>query len=142
MLFKTTEVNIQLMKMLQKRAERSAFCHLGESVHILREALSSIAELTVRTRNVSMRVVDIAGKQHAGMHLTPIAPHLLAVLSASVEVGHLVRAKHIVHVLRQFGFEWRHHAELLANEDFSEQLMRTCEHHRLLLEVLDMRTLC
>ena len=99
MLFKTTEVNIQLMKMLQKRAEGSAFCHLGESVHILREAFAAIAKLTIRPGNIGMRVVDITREKHTRMHLAPVAPHLLAVLSASVEVGNFVRTKHIVHVL-------------------------------------------
>ena len=141
MLFKTTEVNIQLMKMLQKRAERSAFCHLGESVHILREAFAAIAKLTIRPGNIGMRVVDITREKHTRMYLTPVTTHLLAVLSASIEVGHLVRAKHIVHVLRQFGFEWRHHAELLAHKNSGQQLMCSREHHCLLLEVLDVGTL-
>ena len=54
-----TEMHIQLVKMLQKRSERRALRHLGEGVHILWEALATIAVLAIRTRHVGVRVVDI-----------------------------------------------------------------------------------
>ena len=60
MLFKSTEMNIQFMQVLNKRTERSACGHLCESIHILREALATIAELAIWTRNIGMRVVDVA----------------------------------------------------------------------------------
>ena len=60
MLFKSTEVNVQFMQVLKERSERSSLGHLCESIHILREALATIAELAIRTRNISMCVVNVA----------------------------------------------------------------------------------
>ena len=45
MLFKSTEMYIQFMQMLKKRTERSACGHLCKSIHVLREALTTITEL-------------------------------------------------------------------------------------------------
>ena len=59
MLFKSTEMNIQLMKMLQKGSKGCALCHLSQSIDILREAFDTITVLTLWTRNVGMGVVDI-----------------------------------------------------------------------------------
>ena len=129
------------MQMLQQRSERRAFCHLGESVDILREALATVAELAIGTRDVGVGVVDVAGEEDAGVYLAPVGSHLLAVLAAGVEVGHLVGSEHIVHILGQLGFKRGHHGELLANENLGEQLVCTGEDHCLLLEVLDMCTL-
>ena len=81
MLLHPTEMHIQLMQMLQQRAERRAFRHLGKGVHVFWEALAAIAELAVRTRDIGMRVVDITRKQNARMHLAPVGTHLLAVLA-------------------------------------------------------------
>ena len=64
MLLNPTEMNIQLMQMLQKRSERRTLGHLGKGVHILGEALAAIAKLAIGTRDISMRVVDIARKEH------------------------------------------------------------------------------
>ena len=60
MLFKSAEMNIQFMQVFKKSTERSACGHLCESIHILREALATIAELAIRTRNISMCVVNVA----------------------------------------------------------------------------------
>ena len=136
-----TEMHIQLMQMLQKRSKRRSLGHLGKGIHILWEALTAIAVLAVGTRDIGVRVVDIARKQHARMHLAPVGTHLLAVFAASVEIGDLVSTKHVVHVLGQLGLQRGHHGELLADKDLGEQLMRTGEHHGLLLEVLDEGTL-
>ena len=60
MLLKTSEVYIELVQRLKESSERSASGHLGEGVDILREALATIAELAVRTWDISMGVVDVA----------------------------------------------------------------------------------
>ena len=141
MFLKSTEVNIQLMEWLKESAERSACGHLGEGVDILREALATIAELAVRTRDVSVGVVDVAGEEHASVYLAPVASHLLAVLTASIEVGYLVGSEDVVHVLGELGFEWTHDGELLAHEDLGEEVLCAGEDHGLLLEVLDVGAL-
>ena len=56
----TTEMNIQFMKRCKESSERSALGHLSEGIHILWEALATITEATIRSRNVSMRVIDVA----------------------------------------------------------------------------------
>ena len=103
MLLYSPEMHIQLMQVLQKGAEGRALGHLGESIDILGEALATIAELAIRTRNVSVGVVDIAREQHTGMYLAPIGSHLFAVLAAGIEIGHLIGSKDIVHILGQLG---------------------------------------
>ena len=60
MLLKTSKMNVQFMQWLKQTAKRSASGHLGEGVDILREALATIAELAVRTWDISMGVVDVA----------------------------------------------------------------------------------
>ena len=67
--------------------------------------------------------------------------HLLAVLTASVEVGYFVGSEDIVHVLGELGFEGSHDGELLAHEDAGEEVLCSGEDHGLLLEVLDVGTL-
>lgn len=140
MLLVSTEVNIKLMERLKESAERSAFCYHGESVDIFREALATIAELPVRTRDIGVGVVDVARKEHAGVYLAPVATHLLAILTASVEVGHLVCAKDIVHVLGELSLEWCHDSELLAHENLCKEVLCSCEDHDLFLEVFDVGT--
>ena len=76
------------------------------------------------------------------MYLAPVGSHLLAILAAGVEVSHLISSEHVVHVLGEFGLKRGHDGELLADEDLGEQLVCTGKDHRLLLEVLDMGTLC
>lgn len=93
------------MQRFKQLAERSACGHHGEGVDILREALAAIAELAIRTRNIGVGVVDVARKEHAGVYLTPVASHLLAVLTAGIEVGYLVGTEDVVHVLGEFGFK-------------------------------------
>ena len=141
MLLKSSEVHIQFMQMLKESAKRCALGHHGEGINILREALAAIAELAIRTRNVGVGVVDVAREEHAGVYLAPVASHLLAVLTASVEVGHLVGSEDVVHVLSEFSFEWSHDGELLAHEDLGEEVLCSGEDHGLLLEVLDVGTL-
>ena len=60
MLLKSTEMDVEFMKGFKQLAERSACGHHGEGVDILREALATIAELAIWTRNIGMRVVDVA----------------------------------------------------------------------------------
>lgn len=105
MLLKSTEMHIQLVQWLKESAKRNASAHLGEGVDILREALATIAELTVRTGDIGVGVVDVAGEEHAGVYLAPVASHLLAVLAAGIEVGDLVGSEDVVHVLGELGLE-------------------------------------
>ena len=141
MLLKATEMNIQLMQMLQKGSKGCARSHLGKSIDILGEALSTIAKLAVRTGDVGVGVVDIAGQQHAGMYLAPVSTHLLTVLAAGVEVGHLIGSKDIVHILGQLCLQRGHHSKLLTYENLGEQVLCSSEDHRLLAEVLQEGTL-
>ena len=75
------------------------------------------------------------------MYLAPVATHLLAVLTASVEVSYLVGSEDVVHVLSKLGFEGSHNGELLAHEDLGEEVLCSGEDHGLLLEVLDVGAL-
>lgn len=141
MLLHPTEMNIQLMKVLQQGSKGCTLCHFCKGIHILGEALAAVTILAVRTWNVGMGIVYITREQYTCMHLAPVGAHLLAVLAAGVEVGNLVGAEHIMHVLCELGLERRHHRELLAHEYLGEQLVRAREDHGLLLEVLDMGAL-
>ena len=135
MLLHPPEMDIELMEMLQECSERGAFGHLGECIDILGETFATIAELAVGAGDVGMGVVDITGEKDPGMDFAPIGTHLLAVFATGVEVGDLIGAEHIVHVLGQFCLQRGHDGELLAHENPGEQLMGTGEHHRLLPEV-------
>ena len=75
------------------------------------------------------------------MNLRPVAAHLLDILLRRIEVGYFIGPEHIVDVLGKFGLEWRHHSELLTGKYLYEKINRACEHHRLLLEVFDVRPL-
>ena len=141
MLLHPTEMDVELVEVLKQGAEGGAFSHLGESIDILWKALAAIAVLAIRTRNVSMGIIDITRKQHASMHLAPVGSHLLAVFAASVEISHFISAKHIVHILGEFGLEGCHHGELLANENLGEQIVCAGKDHGLLLEILNVRAL-
>ena len=131
-------MNIQFMKVLKERSERCSLGHLSKCIHILREALATIAELAIRTRDIGVGVVDVAGEEHAGVYLAPVATHLLAVLAAGVEVGDFVGSEDVVHVLGELGFEGGHDGELLAHEDLGEEVLGSGEDHGLFLEVLDV----
>ena len=137
MLLHTPEMHIQLVQVLQQGSKRRALGHLGEGVDVLGEALATVAELTVGAGDVGMGVVDVAGEEDAGVHLAPVGSHLLAVLAAGIEVGHLIGSEHIVHILGQLGLQRGHHGELLAHEDLGEQFVCSSEHHSLLAEVLE-----
>lgn len=141
MLLKSSEVHIQLMEVLKESTQRCALGHHGEGVDILREALATITELAVRTWDIGVGVVDVARKEHTGVYLAPVATHLLAVLTASVEVSYLVGSEDVVHVLSKLGFEGSHNGELLAHEDLGEEVLCSGEDHGLLLEVLDVGAL-
>ena len=125
------------MQMLQQGSKRCSLRHLGKGVDILGEALATITELTIWPRDVGVGVVDIAGQQHAGVHLAPVSAHLLAILATGVEVGDLVSTKDIVHILGEFCLQRGHHGELLTHKNLGEQILCTGENHRLLTEVLD-----
>ena len=100
-LLNATEMHIQLMQMFQQGAQGRALGHLGKGIDILGEALAAIAVLAVGTGDVGVRVVDVAGQQHAGVHLAPIGSHLLTILAAGVEVGDFIGTKDIMHILGQ-----------------------------------------
>ena len=102
MLLHPTEMDIQLVQVFQQGSKGCSLSHLGKGVDILGEAFAAISELAVRTRDVGMGVVDVAGEKNAGVDLTPVGSHLLAILAAGVEVGYLISAKDIVHVLGEF----------------------------------------
>ena len=72
------------------------------------------------------------------MYFAPVCTHLFTVFAAGVEVGDLIGAEHIVHVLGQLRLQRGHHGELLANKNLSKQLMRSGKDHGLLLEILNM----
>jgi len=135
MLFYPTEMHIQFVQVLQQGTKWRALGHLGEGVDILGEALATVAELAVGTGDVGVGVVDITGEEDAGVHLAPVGSHLLAVLAAGVEVGHLVGSEHVMHILGQLGLQRGHHGELLAHEDFGEKFLCSSEYHCLLAEV-------
>ena len=139
MFFDAPEVDVEVVEWGEERAERGTLRHLREGVDILWEALAAVAALTVGSGHVGMHVVNVARKQHARVDLRPVAAHLLDILLRRVEVCDLVRAEHIVDVLRELGLERGHHRELLAREHLDQEIDRTREHHRLLLEVLDVR---
>ena len=84
-----------------------------------------------------MGVVDVAGKKDTCMHLAPVSPHLLAVLTAGIEVGDLIGSKDIVHVLGEFCLQRGHHGEFLTHENLGKQVLCAGEDHGLLAEVLD-----
>ena len=141
MLFYATEMDIQFMEVLQECSKRCTLSHLSKGIDILGEALAAIAELTIGTGDIGVGVVDIAGQEHAGMDLAPVTAHLLAVLAAGIEIGDLIGAEDIVHILGQLCFQRGHDGELLADEDLGEQVVGSSEDHGLLLEVLDMGAL-
>ena len=97
-LLDAAEMNVQLVEMLQQRAERSALRHLGKRVHILRETLTAVSELTIRTRNIRVRVIDVTRQKNTGVNLSPVCAHLLAIFAARIEIRYFIRAEHIVHV--------------------------------------------
>ena len=136
-LFKSPEMHIQLVQVFQQGAEGRTLCHLGKGIDILGEALATVAELAVRTGDVGVGVVDVAGQQHAGVHLAPVGSHLLAILAAGVEVGDLVGTKDIVHILGQLSLQRGHHGELFTHENLGEQVLCAGEDHGLLAEVLE-----
>ena len=141
MFLDAAEVDIELVEGCEEGAEGCAFSHLGEGIDILGEALAAIAELTIGTGDIGVGVVDIAGQEHAGMDLAPVATHLLAVLAAGIEIGDLIGAEDVVHILGELCLQGGHDGELLADEDLGEQVVGSGEDHGLLLEVLDMGAL-
>ena len=113
-------MHIQFVQVLQQGSKRRTLGHLGKGINILWEALTTVAELSVRARDVGVGVIDVAGEEDAGMNLAPVSSHLLTVLTAGVEVGHLVGTKHIVHVLGEFCLQGSHNSELLAHKDLGK----------------------
>lgn len=55
-----TEMHIQLVEMLQKSSQRCSFGHLSKGVDILWEAFAAISELSVRTWDIGVHIIDIA----------------------------------------------------------------------------------
>lgn len=105
MLFEAAEVDVELVERGEELAEGRSFGEFGEGVDILRETLTTVAELAVGTGDVGVGVVDVAGEEAAGVDLRPVGAHLLAVFADGIEVGHLVGTEDIVRVLRDLGFK-------------------------------------
>ena len=130
-------MHIQLVQVFQQSPKWRTFCHLSKSIDIFGETFTAITELAVRTGDIGVGVVDIAGQQHAGMYLAPVCSHLLAILAAGIEVGNLIGSKDIVHILGEFCLQRGHHGEFLTHENLGEQVLCSGEDHGLLAEVLD-----
>ena len=60
MLLHPTEMDVQLVEVLQQRSKGCALGHLGEGIDILGEALAAITELTIGAGDVGVGVIDIA----------------------------------------------------------------------------------
>lgn len=60
MFFNSSKVHVQLMQVLKQGSKRRSFGHLGEGVHILGEALATVAQLAVGAGHVGVGIVDIA----------------------------------------------------------------------------------
>ena len=60
MFFGAAEVDVEFVEVLKEDAEGGAFGHLGEGVHILGEALATIAILAIGAGDIGVGVVDIA----------------------------------------------------------------------------------
>ena len=58
MFFYPTEMHIQFVQVLEQCTERSTLCHLGKGVDILGEALATITELAVRSRDVVFELIS------------------------------------------------------------------------------------
>ena len=59
MLLYPTEMDIQLMQVLQQCSQGCTLGHLGKGVDILGETLATVTELTVGTGDIGMGVIDI-----------------------------------------------------------------------------------
>ena len=141
MLLKPTEVDIQFMQMLKKGTERCAFSHLCKGIDVFREALATITELSIRSWNIGVHIIDVTGEKDTRMYFSPIGTHLLTIFTAGVEVCNLVGSEDVVHVLSEFGLKRGHNRKLLAHEDLGEEFVCSSEDHSLFLEVLNMRAL-
>lgn len=146
MLFKSTEVDIEVVERGEEFAEGTVFSELREGVDIFRETLAAVAAFAVGTGDVGVGVVDVTGEKAARVNLRPVRAHLLAVLLHGVEVRHLVRAEDVVRILRDLRLKGGHHREPLAGEDPRQERQRRRvaldgEDHRLPAEVLDVRAL-
>ena len=62
MLLHPTEMDIQLVQVLQQGSKGRALGHLGKGIDILGEALATKTELTIGTGDVGGGVVDVAGE--------------------------------------------------------------------------------
>lgn len=60
MLFKSTEVDIEVVERGEEFAEGTVFSELREGVDIFRKALAAVAALAVRPWNMGVHVVNIA----------------------------------------------------------------------------------
>ena len=117
MLLHPTEMDIQLVQVLQQGAKGRALGHLSKGIDILGEALAAITELAVRTGDIGVGVVDVAGEEDAGVYLAPVCTHLFAVLTTSVKIGYLISTKHVVHILGELSLQGGHDGKLLANKN-------------------------
>ena len=138
MFLDSTEMNIEFVEMFEKSSQWRAFGHFCKSIHVLREALATIAKLAIWTRYVGVSFADVARKENACVHLTPVGSHLLAIFAAGVEISDLVGAKHVVHIFCKLGLKRSHDGKLLTHENLAKKLVRTSEHHGLTVEIFDI----
>ena len=59
MLLEASEMNIEFMQVLQQCSKGCSLGHLSKGIDILWEALATITELTIGSRDIGMGVVDI-----------------------------------------------------------------------------------
>lgn len=137
-----TKVYVKLVERGKEDAEGGALGHLSEGVNILREALTAVTKLSIRSWDVGVGVIDVTREKATRVNCAPVSSHLLAILTASIKIGHLIGSEHVVHILGKLSLKWGHDGELLADKDLSEEFEGSCKDHGLLLEVLDVSTLC
>ena len=65
MFLKATEMDIQLVQVLQQCSQRRALGHLGKGIDILGEALATVTELTVGTGDVGTKVYSLKCKVYS-----------------------------------------------------------------------------
>ena len=112
---------------------------VGSQEELLKELTAEGFKLTQATLSRDLKQLKVA--KAASMNGTPVRTHHLAVFSASVKVGYLVCAKHVVHIFGELCFKRSHDSELFADKNLGKKFYGTGKDHNLFLEVLNMSTL-
>lgn len=129
------------MKGSNEATKREVFGEGGEGVDVFREAFAAVTVFPVGAGNLGVHVVDVAGKEDAGVDGLVVATVAAAVVGDGVEIGDLEGAEDVVGVFGDLGLEGGHAAEPLADENLAEQIDLTGEDHGLGLEILDIGAL-